>query len=115
MVSVEVSEDLSTDVLSTSLFVVHDSLVGSEDKFTILTGWENSVAEVLEILELKVEVWRDNTALVESSVQVDDDLASTGIIDNLKLVDVLVLLHDLEELDEDLGDGSQDNLYQSSG
>ena len=110
VVSVEVSEDLSTDVLSTSLFVVHDSLVGGEDKFSILTGWENGVAEVLEVLELKIEVWRDNTALVESSVQVDDDLASTGIINNLEFSNVSVGLHDFQEFDEGLGDWSEDNL-----
>ena len=90
--------------------MVHDSLVSGEYKSSELTGWEHSIAEVLEVLELEIEVWRDNTALVESSVQVDDDLASTGIIDNLEFSDVSVGLHDLQEFDEGLGDWSEDNL-----
>ena len=90
--------------------MVHDSLVSGQDKSSELTGWKDSVAEVLEVLELKVEVWRDNTALVESSVQVYDDLASTGIIDNLEFSNVSVGLHDFQEFDEGLGDWSEDNL-----
>ena len=97
-------------MLGTGLVVVHDSQVSGEDDDTELTGWEDGVGEVLEVLQLEVESWRDDTALVQSSVEVDNDLSGTGIINDLKLVDVLMSLHHLEELDENLGGWSQDNL-----
>ena len=99
-------------MLGTGLVVVHNSQVSGEDDDTELTGWEDGVDKVLEVLQLEVESWRDDTTLVESSVEVDNDLASTGIINNFELVDVSMLLHDLEELDENLGGWSQDNLKQ---
>ena len=99
-------------MLGTGLVVVHDSQVSGEDNDTELTGWEDGGGEVLEVLQLEVESWGDDTALVESTVEVDNDLAIAGVINDLELVDVTVLLHDLEELDEDLGSWSKDNLKQ---
>ena len=97
-------------MLFTGLFVVHNTLVGSQNESAELTGWEDSVAEVLEVLELKIEVGGDHTALVESSVEVNADLSTSGIIDDLELTNVSMLLHAAEELDESLGDWSEDNL-----
>ena len=108
--SVEEAEDLSSDMLGTSLVVVHDALVGREDENTELTGRKDSVGEVLELSEGKIEAGGDDTALVEATVEVDNDLAGALIINDLELVDVAVLLHDLEELDEHLGGRSQDHL-----
>lgn len=97
-------------MLGTSLVVIHDALVSGEDNNAELTGGKDSGGELLEILEGEIETGGDNTALVETTVQVDDDLASASVIDDLELVDVAVSLHDLKELNEDLGDGSEDNL-----
>jgi hypothetical protein len=108
--SVEETEDFATNVLGTSLVVVHDTLVGGKDNDTELTGGKDSVGEVFELAEGEIEAGGDHTALVQTAVQVDNDLAGTGVIDDLKLVDVAVFLHNLEEFDEDLGDGSQDDL-----
>eukprot|EP00353_Schmidingerella_taraikaensis_P017671 CAMPEP_0185622594 /NCGR_PEP_ID=MMETSP0436-20130131/59315_1 /TAXON_ID=626734 ORGANISM="Favella taraikaensis, Strain Fe Narragansett Bay" /NCGR_SAMPLE_ID=MMETSP0436 /ASSEMBLY_ACC=CAM_ASM_000390 /LENGTH=163 /DNA_ID=CAMNT_0028264377 /DNA_START=143 /DNA_END=634 /DNA_ORIENTATION=- len=101
-------------MLGASLVVVHDALVGGQDDDAELTGGEHGVAEVLELAELQIEAGRDDAALVEAAVQVDDDLAIAGVVDDLKLVNVAVSLHDTEELDEDLGDRSQDNLSFAS-
>lgn len=97
-------------MLGTSFVVVHDALVGGEHNDTELTGRQDGGGEVLEVLQLEVETGGDDSALVESSVKVDDDLSSAGIIDDLELVDVVVFLHNSEELDKNLGDWSQDNL-----
>ena len=97
-------------MLGTGLVVVHNSQVSGENNNSELSGWQDGGGEVLEVLELEIETWGDDSALVQSSVKVNDDLAITGIIDDLELVDVSVLLHDLKELDEGLGDWSQDNL-----
>ena len=113
--SVEEAKDFSSNMLGTGLVVVHDTLVGGEYEYAELTGGQHSVGEILELSERQIEARRDDTALVEAAVQVDDDLASTCIVDDLKFVDVTMLLHDFQELDEHLGCGPQDNLNKSSG
>ena len=110
--SVEESEDLATDVVVSGLNVVHDALVGGEDDVAELSGGQNLVDELLEVLELEVESGGDHAALVKSSVEVDDDLAVSGIIDHLECVDVTVLLHHAQELNDHLGDWSDHNLEQ---
>ena len=109
-ISVEETEDLSTDLVFSGLIVIHDTLVGGEDDVSELSGWENGVNELLEILKLEVESWGDNTALVESSVKINNDLSASGIIDDLEFTDVSVGLHASEELDDNLGDWSEENL-----
>ena len=108
--SVEETENLSSDVLLSGLEVVDNTLVGGEDDETELSGWENLWDKLLEVLELEVESWGDDTALVQSSVKVNDDLAGSGVVNNLELVDVTMLLHKSEELDDNLGDWSKENL-----
>ena len=92
------------------LNVVHDTLVGGKDNITELSGWQDLVNELLEILELEVESWGDDTALVQSTVELNDDFAGSSIIDDLELIDVAMLLHDSEELNNDLGDWSEEDL-----
>ena len=64
----------------------------------------------INLVESNVESWGDDSALVESAVELDDDLASSVIIDNFEFTNVAVLHHDLEELDDDLRGGSNENL-----
>ena len=99
-------------MLSTGFVVIHDALVSRQDNLAELTGWEDSVREVLEVPELEIEVRGDHTALVESSVEVHNDLSATGIVDDLEFTDVSMRLHHSEELDQGLGDWSKDNLKQ---
>ena len=108
--SVEESEDLTTDMVLSGLNVVHDTLVGGKDDIAELSGWQNLVNELLEILKLEVESWGDDTALVQSTVELNDDFARSLIIDDLELIDVAVLLHNFEELNNDLGYWSEENL-----
>jgi len=108
--SVEVAKDFASNMLSHGLIVIHDALVGSHDNDTELSWGEDSVGELAELFNSDVEARWNDTAFVETTSQVHDDLAGASIIDNLELTDVAVLLHDFEELDEHLGNGSQDNL-----
>ena len=93
------------------LLVIHNTFVGGEDDVSELSGWKNLINELLEILKFEVESWGDNTAFVESSVKVNNDLSGSGIIDDLEFTNVTVRLHVSEELDNDLGDWSEENLY----
>ena len=47
-----------------------------------------------------------------AKVEISRILKEEGYINDFEIVDVSVLLHDAEELNEHLGDGSQDNLHK---
>ena len=70
------------------LEVVHDTLSGGEDGETELSGGEDLGDDILESVELDVESGGDNSALVESSVQVDNNLAGSLIVNDFEVVDV---------------------------
>jgi len=101
-------------VLLLGLLVIDDAVGSGEDDVAELSGWEEVVGPVIDLVEGNVESWGDDSALVESAVELDDDLASSVIIDNFEFTNVAVLHHDLEELDDDLRCGSDENLSLSS-
>ena len=92
------------------LLVIDDTLVGGKDEEAVLSGRQNTVAELLEVLQFEIESGGDDTTLVKSTVEVDNDLAISLVINDLEFINVAVLLHDSKELDNDLGDGSEHNL-----
>lgn len=53
-----------------------------------LTGWQDLGGPLLKLVDLNVESWRDDSALVQSAQQFDDDLARSVVIDVLELADV---------------------------
>jgi hypothetical protein len=106
----EESQDLSTGVLSTGLFVVHDTVRGSEDQMTELTRWEQVGRQLFDLIQSNIKSWRNNAAFVQATQQVDDDLATSVVIDDLELSNVSVLLHNLQKLDDDLGTWANENL-----
>lgn len=53
-----------------------------------MTGWEQVDDPLLEVTELDVVSWGDDTGLVETSVELDDNLAVAVVIDFLELSDV---------------------------
>ena len=55
--------------------VIHDTLVGGEDDVTELSGRQDLVDKLLEILELEVESWGDDSAFVKSTVKVNNNLS----------------------------------------
>ena len=86
--SVEVPENLATDVLSLGLLVVHDAVGRGQDDLAELSGGEDVVDELLEVLELQVITGRDDSALVEAAVQLHNDLAGTLVVNDFELIDV---------------------------
>lgn len=73
--SVEVAEDLATDVLSLGLLMIHDAVGGCEDDLTKLSGGKNVIDKLLEVLQLKVISRRDDSAFVKSAVQLNNNFA----------------------------------------
>lgn len=75
-------------MLSLGFFVVHDSVGGGEDDISELSGWEDVVDELLEVFDLEVVSGGDDTALVQSAVQLNNDLACSLVVNDLELTDV---------------------------
>lgn len=108
MRSVEETDDLASDVLSSGLLVVHDTSGGGEDDVAELTRGKKADDPLLEVTKLHVVARADDTGLVEAAhvsvsivqaiphaftlnipaVELDDDLAVAVVIDLLELADV---------------------------
>jgi len=110
---VEEPDDLPGNVLASGLLVVHNTGRGGEDHVSELTRWQELDNPLLEIAETDVVAGGDNTSLVEAAVQLDDNLAGSVIINFLKFANISVLLHNAEELDDDLGRRSDQDLSLS--
>lgn len=82
------TKDLATSMLATSFLVIHNASRGGQDKITKLTGRKQIGSPLFKILQLDVEARGDNTALVQTAVQLDDNLARAMIINFLKLANV---------------------------
>lgn len=85
---VEETDDLAGNVLSPGLLVVHDTSGGGKDDVAELTGRKELDNPLLEVTELDVVAGRDDAGLVETAVQLDDDLAGAVIVNLLELADV---------------------------
>ena len=85
---VEETDDLAGDVLSPGLLVVHDTSGGGEDNVTELTRRQELDDPLLEVTELDVVAGRDDASLVQTAVELDDDLAVAVVVDLLELADV---------------------------
>jgi len=106
----EESDNLATGVLATGLLVGHETVSGGQDQVSELTGREDIGSELFDLSQGHIETRGDDSALVQSADEVDDDLSGTVVIDDLEITDVLVLLHAGQELHDDLGGGLDENL-----
>jgi hypothetical protein len=84
----EESEDLSTSVLATSLLVVHDTIRSGQDKLTKLTGWKQVRGQLLDLVKSNIKSWGDDTTLVQTTKEVDNDLTGSVIINDLEVTNV---------------------------
>lgn len=107
---VEESENLSGNVSSSGLLVVHDTSRGGEDNVSKLSRGQQVLDPLLDIVNLDVESRRNDSALVEPAVELDHNLAGSVVVHVLKLANVAVLLHHGEKLDDHLGRGSDQDL-----
>lgn len=75
-------------MLFTCFLMVHDARRSCKNDVSELTRWEVVGSMLVELSNTDVETGTDNGALVETSSKVDDDLASTMVIDDLEFSDV---------------------------
>lgn len=111
--SIEESENFSTDMSFSAFLMGEDALVGCEDEVTELSGREDAAGPLFEVSEDDIVPGRDDTALVDSSQKLNDNLLASVVVDDFELTNVVVLLHDSQEFDQDLGGGSEEHLLLS--
>jgi len=87
-----------------------DSLVGREYKMSELSGGKDVVGPFFKIRQQDVISGRDDCAFVDAADQLNHNLFASVVIDDLELSDVVVPLHDSQKLEQDLGDGLQEDL-----
>lgn len=68
--------------------MVHDTSRGGQDNVAELTGRQQLDDPLLEVGETDVVAGGDDTSLVETAVQLNDDLAGAVVIDLLELANV---------------------------
>lgn len=85
---VEVAENLAGDVLPTSLLVVHNTRRRRQDHKAVRTCWKHGRDPPLNLVQRHRVARGDHTALVDAANQLDNDLASAVVIDDLKVTNV---------------------------
>ena len=75
-------------MLSPGLLVVHDTSRGGQDNETELTGREKLDNPLLKITELDVVSGRDTPSLVDTPIELDNDLSGTVVINLLELANI---------------------------
>lgn len=97
-------------MLGDGLMMVHDTVGGGQDDVAELPGGQDLIAPVLNLVDWDIESRRNDSALVNPSEQLNNDLSGSVVIDDLELSDVSLLLHDLEELDQHFGARPEQDL-----
>ena len=88
MILKEKSENFASDVSFPGFFVVNNTGGSSKNNMSELSGWQQVVLPFFHVGDGDVVSWRDNTALVDSAVQVDDDFAGSVVIDFFEFSDL---------------------------
>ncbi len=93
-------------MLSSGSLVVDDADIGGEHDVTKLSGGEEVSDDLLVLCHFHVEPGRDDSAFINSTQELNYDLAPSSIVNYFEIADVALFLHQLQEFDDDLGAGS---------
>lgn len=75
-------------MLSSSLFVVHNTSRSGQNDKAKLSGRQKVSGPFFDIANLDVKSWRNNSALVESSIQLNHNFPGSVVVNKLKLANV---------------------------
>lgn len=75
-------------MLPTSFSVIHNSVGCCQDKEAKVTRGEQIRAPLLQLTNANIEAGRDDSALVDATVELNNDLSTTLVFNELELVDV---------------------------
>jgi hypothetical protein len=68
--------------------VVHDTSRSSQDDVTELSGWQQVVGPSFNVTDLDVKSWGNNTTFVQSTIQLNNNLTRSVVIDVFKFTNV---------------------------
>ena len=105
-----VSDDFSSSLSSTGFVVGHDTVRGGHNDFPELTGWKKVHNPLFDVTNTAIKAWGDNTTLVNSTNKFNNNFLRSVIIDDFIFSNVSMFLHNSKELDNDLGDWSEEDL-----
>lgn len=75
-------------MLAASVLMIHNTGRGSQNNETKLTGGQQVVNPVLQVGQLDVEAGRNNSTLVQTAIEVNNNLTRAVVIDNFELVNI---------------------------
>lgn len=82
------TQNLTRNVLSSGFFMVHDTSRGGQDDVTELSGWQQVGSPFFNVTNLNVKSWGNNTTLVQSTVQLDDNLTRSVVVNVFEFANV---------------------------
>jgi hypothetical protein len=85
---VEETKNLTTSMLLTSLFMIHDTSRGSQDHVTKLTSRQQVSSPLFNFIDTNVETRRNDTTLVKTTIELNYNLTITVIINDFKLTNI---------------------------
>ncbi|KAL7550383.1 hypothetical protein ACHAWF_013626, partial [Thalassiosira exigua] len=91
--SIEEPQNLPSRLLPPRLFVGHDPVRRGQNDLPELTGREEVDDPLLDLVDGHVEPGGDDAALVEASVELDDNLLGAVVVDDLEFADVPCVCH----------------------
>ena len=106
----EKSQNFATKMLSSSLFVIHDSSRCGHDNITKLSGGQKIVGPLFDFFDTNVKSGGNNSNFVESAGQIDNNFASTMVIHNFEFADVAMLHHHFQKSNDNFAAGSEQHL-----
>lgn len=86
--SVKETKNLSTSLLSSSFFVVHDSEGSGKDDESKLSRWKQVSNPVFNVFEMDIESWGNDSTLVETTDELNDDLSGAMVVDDFEFTNV---------------------------
>ena len=111
---VEETKNLASCVLTLCLIVVQDTVRCGKDDLSEKTGRQQIHNPLLNAFDGDIVTRGDASALVDTADELDDNFSRSVIVHDFKLAQVSVLLHELQELDHDLGGWTDQNLALAS-
>lgn len=85
---VEEPEELASGLLPSGLVLVHDAEGRRQHQVAEPTGGKNVLHPLLKVCGGYIEARGDDSALVDSADELDDDLARPVVVDHLELSDI---------------------------
>lgn len=106
----EETKDFASQMFSPGLLVIHNAAGCGQYDIAELTRGQQIVGPLLNVVDGHIKAWRDDAAFVQTSSEVDNNLARAMIVNDLELANVSVLHHHSQELDDHLRAGTQQHL-----